>query len=88
MVYAYFCLPFRKFFREKEKMIRVVGKVYPFKDNWWYGTTKGMWLIKKVTGFDTAGRAKVLSIGAFFEKEADAVEYCRWWNRKYFKEEK
>lgn len=27
MVYAYFYLPFRKFFKEKEKMIRVVGKV-------------------------------------------------------------
>ena len=69
-------------------MIRIVGKVYPFKDNWWGSKTKGMWLISKVIGFDAAGRAKTTPIGAIFEKESDAVEYCQWWNRKYFREEK
>lgn len=67
-------------------MIKIVGKVYPFKDKQW-----GLlypWIIKKVVGFDNRGYAKTESIGASFVNEKDAVEYCRWWNRKYFKENK
>lgn len=67
-------------------MIRIVGKVYPFKDTLGWSNTKGMWMIKKVVGFDKLNRPKTEHIGAYFSKEDDAIEYCHFWNRKYFKE--
>lgn len=66
-------------------MIKIMGKVYPFKDKSWGALYP--WTIKKVIGFDSRGYAKTELIGASFAEEKDAIEYCRWWNRKYFKEQ-
>ena len=66
-------------------MIRVIGKVYPFKNKDW--GVQYPWIIKKVIGFDGRGYAKTEVVGSAFMAEEDAVEYCKWWNRKYFKEQ-
>ena len=68
-------------------MIRIVGKVYPFKDTLSWSSTRGLWMIKRVVGFDKLNRPKTVFIGAIFYEEKDAIEYCHFWNRKYFKEE-
>lgn len=67
-------------------MIRVIGKVYPFKDKSIHFGTYGLWLIKKVIKLDKNGHPITQHLGAMFEQEKDAVEYCQWWNRKYFNE--
>lgn len=66
-------------------MIRIIGKVYPFKDKLAWSNTNGYFLIKKVIKFDTKNRPITQHLGVIFEKEEMAIEYCHWWNIKYYK---
>lgn len=47
-------------------MIRIIGKVYPFKDKLAWSNTNGYFLIKKVVKFDTKNRPITQHLGVIF----------------------
>lgn len=66
-------------------MIHVVGEVYFFQNLNKYSEFYKWYLIKKIVGFERSGGAKTEDMGICFKKRKDAVEYCQFWNKKYFK---